>query len=44
VGLVVLDCHIRGCVVGTCRHDHHDQEEMLDELSTAIERFAKAGG
>lgn len=44
VGLVVLDSHIRGCVVGTCRHDHHDQEEMLDELSTAIERFAKAGG
>jgi DNA-binding FrmR family transcriptional regulator len=44
VGLVVLDSHIRGCVVGTCRHDHHDQDEMLDELSTAIERFAKAGG
>lgn len=42
VGLAVLDSHIRGCVVGTCRHGHHDQQDMLDELSTAIERFVKS--
>ena len=42
VGLAVLDSHIRGCVMGTCRHGHHDNQEMLDELSIAIERFVKS--
>ncbi|HEY8448427.1 MAG TPA: metal-sensitive transcriptional regulator [Thermomicrobiales bacterium] len=41
VGLLVLDDHIRGCVLGTCGHDHADQEEMLAELSAAIERFTR---
>lgn len=44
VGLAVLDSHIRGCVVGTCSHGHTDQQEMLDELSIAIERFVKSAG
>ncbi len=42
VGLAVLDSHISGCVMGSCRHGHHDQQELLDELSSAIERFVKA--
>lgn len=42
VGLMVLDDHIRGCVLGTCDHDHADQEELLAELSEAIERFSRA--
>jgi DNA-binding FrmR family transcriptional regulator len=41
-GLAVLDSHIGGCVMGTCRHGHQDQQELLDELWTAIERFVKA--
>ena len=41
VGLLVLDDHIRGCVVGTCRHGHQDQEAVLAELSEAIERFTR---
>ncbi len=35
-GLLVLDDHIRGCVLGTCRHGHEDQEEVLNELTEAI--------
>ena len=41
-GLLVLEDHIRGCVLGTCRHGHADQEEMLAELSEAIERFTRS--
>ena len=44
VGLLVLEDHIRGCVMGTCSHDHDDQEEMLAELSQAIERFTRTAG
>jgi DNA-binding FrmR family transcriptional regulator len=43
-GLMVLDDHIRGCVLGTCRHGHENQEEILDELTEAIERFTKSVG
>lgn len=43
-GLLVLEDHIRGCVVGTCRHGHHDEEELLSELSGAIERFTRSVG
>ena len=43
-GLLVLEDHIRGCVLGTCHHDHHDQEAMLDELTEAIERFSRSVG
>lgn len=42
VGLMVLDDHIRGCVLGTCNHNHEDQEAMLSELSEAIERFTRS--
>lgn len=43
-GLLVLDDHIRGCVLGTCQHGHHDQEAMLGELTEAIERFTRTVG
>jgi CsoR family transcriptional regulator, copper-sensing transcriptional repressor len=41
-GLLVLEDHIRGCVLGTCGHGHADQEEVLDELTQAIERFTRS--
>jgi hypothetical protein len=37
-----LDDHIRGCVLGTCRHGHEDQEEMVTELMSAIECFTRS--
>lgn len=43
-GLLVLEDHIRGCVLGTCRHGHDDQEELLTELTGAIERFTRTVG
>ena len=43
-GLLVLDDHIRGCVLGTCGHDHGDREEVLEELSEAIARFTRSAG
>lgn len=43
VGMLVLDDHIRGCILGTCGHDHqNDPEAMLNELSEAIERFTRS--
>ena len=44
VGLLVLEDHIRGCVLGTCSHGHDDQEAMLTELTQAIERFTRTAG
>lgn len=41
-GTLVLDDHIRGCVLGSCRHGHHDPEVMIEELSEAIERFTRS--
>ena len=41
-GLLVLEDHIRGCVLGTCGHGHDDREEMLAELTGAIERFTRS--
>lgn len=41
-GLLVLEDHIRGCVMDTCRHGHQSQEAMLEELSEAIERFTRS--
>lgn len=38
-GLLVLEDHIRGCVVGA---DKDDQEAVLDELNGAIERFVRS--
>lgn len=43
-GLLVLEDHIRGCVVGTCRHGHTDQQEVVEELTAAIERFSRSVG
>jgi len=43
-GLLVLEDHIRGCVLGTCRHGHADQEEIVEELTEAIERFTRSAG
>ncbi len=43
-GLLVLEDHIRGCVVGTCHHGHYDEEALLKELSGAIERFTRSVG
>lgn len=40
-GLLVLEDHIRGCVVGA---DKDDQEAVLDELNGAIERFVRSVG
>jgi DNA-binding FrmR family transcriptional regulator len=44
VGLLVLEDHIRGCVMGTCSHGHEDKDEMLAELTQAIERFTRTAG
>lgn len=44
VGLVVLEDHVRGCVLGTCEHGHEDKEEMLSELMEAMERFTRTAG
>lgn len=43
-GLLVLEDHIRGCVLGTCQHGHEDKEEIMTELTSAIERFTRAAG
>ena len=41
-GLLVLEDHIRGCVLGTCGHGHANQDEVLAELTEAIERFTRS--
>lgn len=41
VGLVMLQDHIRGCVVNAAPDD---QEERLEELNKAIERFTRSVG
>jgi CsoR family transcriptional regulator, copper-sensing transcriptional repressor len=41
VGLLVLEDHIRGCVVNG---DPDDQEATLQELNRAIERFVRSVG
>ena len=43
-GLLILEDHIRDCVLGTCRHGHTDREEILNELTEAIERFTRSAG
>jgi CsoR family transcriptional regulator, copper-sensing transcriptional repressor len=43
-GLLVLEDHIRGCVMGTCDNDNEDREAVLAELTQAIERFTRAAG
>ena len=39
IGLLVLEDHIRGCVINA-----HDGEAMVSELTDAIERFTKSVG
>jgi DNA-binding FrmR family transcriptional regulator len=39
VGLLVLEDHVRGCVVHS-----HDPEAMVTELTDAIERFTRSVG
>jgi DNA-binding FrmR family transcriptional regulator len=39
VGMLVLEDHIRGCVVNA-----HDPEVMITELTDAIERFSRSVG
>src|SRR5829696_984095 len=44
-GLLVLEDHVRGCVLGS-DHGHHeiDREELLTELIGAIDRFGRSVG
>src|SRR4051812_6861550 len=42
VGMLVLEDHIRGCVLGA--HGHAEQEEKLSELTQAIKRFTRTAG
>jgi DNA-binding FrmR family transcriptional regulator len=39
VGLLLLEDHVKTCVVDAVKHD---RKEKLDELVKAVERFAKA--
>ena len=41
VGLLVLEDHIRGCVVNA---EPHEQDARLQELNQAIERFVRSVG
>lgn len=43
-GQLVLEDHIRGCVLGTCNHDHDGHDDIVTELMQAIERFTRAAG
>lgn len=41
IGLLLLEDHIRGCVVGA---EEDEREERLDELNKAIARFTRSVG
>jgi DNA-binding FrmR family transcriptional regulator len=45
-GLLVLEDHVRGCVLGSSQQgdDAMDQEELLTELMGAIDRFGRSVG
>jgi DNA-binding FrmR family transcriptional regulator len=44
-GLLVLEDHVRGCVLGAEHgHDEIDREELLTELIGAIDRFGRSVG
>jgi DNA-binding FrmR family transcriptional regulator len=44
-GLLVLEDHVRGCVLGADHaHDEIDREELLTELIGAIDRFGRSVG
>ncbi len=43
-GLLVLEDHVRGCVLGPEHADEIDREELLTELIGAIDRFGRSVG
>ncbi len=43
-GLLVLEDHVRGCVMGDQGEDTVDREELLSELIGAIDRFNRSVG
>ena len=45
-GLLVLEDHVRGCVLGSCGSaaSEDDREELLVELIGAIDRFGRSVG
>lgn len=43
-GLLVLEDHVRGCVMGSEPGDEIDREELLTELIGAIDRFGRSVG
>jgi DNA-binding FrmR family transcriptional regulator len=43
-GLLVLEDHVRGCVMGSHGSHEIDQEELLTELIGAIDRFGRSVG
>jgi CsoR family transcriptional regulator, copper-sensing transcriptional repressor len=43
-GLLVLEDHVRGCVLGAEHADEIDREELLTELIGAIDRFGRSVG
>lgn len=43
-GLLVLEDHVRGCVMGAEHGDEIDREELLTELIGAIDRFGRSVG
>lgn len=43
-GLLVLEDHVRGCVLGAHGTDDDDREELLVELIGAIDRFGRSVG
>ncbi len=43
-GLLVLEDHVRGCVLGAENADDIDREELLTELIGAIDRFGRSVG
>ena len=43
-GLLVLEDHVRGCVLGAHGPDEDDREELLVELIGAIDRFGRSVG
>ena len=43
-GLLVLEDHVRGCVMGSEHSDELDREDLLTELIGAIDRFGRSVG
>lgn len=41
VGNIILENHIRGCVMESVKRDDCDKEEMIEELVSLINRYSK---